>query len=580
MPAVPERMGDGVPLEIALTGSRFRGMALRFAAAQTAVLLLFGPYVANVSTHEYRYRNMWQTRDALFVIGCMAGAAAAAVVVEGLIRLMRRPRLVAVFDHLFVLALGAGVLANLWFCSSRPEGYSIGKLGMETRTLWLLLFGLVGYSLANPGFRLVERCKQFCLIVWPAVILVGIHILCLGTYPSPSDPFPQERTRSTAASIRPARDRMRLQATVSVVSDPSNGAGLAAACPPVYVFVFDGWSYDRTFDNDRVRPDLVNLSRLLKQSTAFRDAHSPGDCTEASMPRLLFQTDKKAVVRSDGVGFDDAGQYIPARRLRSIYSAVDGRGYDTFLVGYSLPYRTWLGPEVGTCRNYRWFESGHDARGKLSVLAYGVIRYWTDPWTSWFYHRRIEKARDEWTLQIHQELKRDVMQLVDRDGMGSFAIIHYPLPHYPYFLGETYGDASPCRLSWVSEDLHGYERNLVHMDGLIGEVIDAMRRSGQWDEAMVVLTSDHAWRDDPDRQTRSASSDLTHVPLIVKFPNQHEGGVFSTRFETRRLKVLVEHALTTAGEIDDLDKLVASAMSVEGSRTGRCGLARAGRVGE
>ena len=114
---------------------------------------------------ETRLLYLWKTIDAAFVLITILAIAGACVAAGEAVRWVGWPRLRRVFEHVFVVTLAAGLMANLWHHTTRPDGYRIAQYGWEIRTLWLLLAVVVGYSWANPGFGLVRRCKQLCLIL-------------------------------------------------------------------------------------------------------------------------------------------------------------------------------------------------------------------------------------------------------------------------------------------------------------------------------------------------------------------------------------------------------------------------------
>ncbi len=132
-------------------------------------------------------------------------------------------------------------------------------------------------------------------------------------------------------------------------------------------------------------------------------------------------------------------------------------------------------------------------------------------------------------------------------GRPTFDFLHLVMPHVPWrFLpsGRLY-DGSPLRfvlpkppensaakMLAVDPAVSLVQRQrlllqLVYTDGLLGQLLDRMARTGLLDEALLVVTADHGeglapsahWRFLDDRN----AADLAWVPLFVKTPGQRSG---------------------------------------------------------
>ncbi len=542
-------------------------LARRLVCAQVVVILLFGPYLANLSTGAELHLRYWRTGDALFLLSALAGFGMVCLLVGELFGPTRRDFLRRLFEHVFVVAVGAGVFANIAFYVP-----AISKHGMPMETAWLALIGLVTYSLATPGSKLVLRAKQLCLILSPILVIVPIHLLRADTYPSESDPLVQTLSDRDPEKPRPDRKGADRSDVIPVRwgNDPPVRESLLAPRPrpsgavPVYMFVFDMWSYERTFDGGRIRAVFPNLKALSKRSIIFHEAHSPGASTIQSMPRLLFDTDLEATYGQGRVGFRRDGKFVSPSELTSLFSTARGRGYHSYFVGFSLPYKLWLGSEVETCRTYRWCQR-HPGDGPLERAGMHLVRamsYWTDPWATTF-HSRFHLALDGvWAIRIHESITADVLYCIRNLPPNTLGFFHHPLPHYPYILNEAGGYRKPLEVGWDYEDPEEYHRALVGMDKAVGEFVSAMKEAGRFDDALLILTSDHGWTFDPNRKppsgarkTGETGTPLTHVPLMVKLPGQRRSISVETRFETRSLRMLIDRVvggMTVPGEIDGL----------------------------
>src|SRR5690606_1336292 len=122
----------------------------------------------------------------------------------------------------------------------------------------------------------------------------------------------------------------------------------------------------------------------------------------------------------------------------------------------------------------------------------------------------------------------------------SVHVIHVLLPHHPYVL--TPWDTKSTD-SWVPDEMPApgepdHERAFAELyalqamqvgavDRMIGELVHHREQQGAWDDALVVVTSDHGVAISPPHFTRSITDatrdEVLRVPLFVKTPGQVRG---------------------------------------------------------
>lgn len=514
-----------------------KATASRFISVLTVVFILAGPYYANLLTPQARRLMIWCVRDTITLLLFTVLLALGCTVIGAAVRRLGRPWLVRITDHLFVAALGAGLLANLHFHTGNRPGYRIAQFGMETRTLWIALAGLIGFSLARQNSRLPWRCRQLCLIVSPAVLILALQMFRAPHFAPGLEPLPPLASGDAYSANTPAR--------------------------PIYLFLLDAWSYDRTYDSDGMpRPVYSNLADLAQQSIVFHRAYSPADNTDESIPRLLFQTDLPVVWEQGQCSFRREGQPLACASMPSIFSLARARGYRTFMVSFCLPTRAWLGQNVGTCRSYPWLSEyrPHSLPAQAGLHLFRVTRYWTDPWSELLNHRLRRWVDDRSALRLYRDMEADIDAIIGRQPSNTLAVFHYPLPHVPFLLdadGQYSARNDPW--AWVWTNAEGYERNLACTDRFIGRLVQAMKRADRFDDALLIFTSDHAWSHDPKRLADAPDHDRRHVPLLLKLPGQDRPCSITQPFETRYLGSMIERILTNERTtIADVEGLVAS----------------------
>lgn len=81
----------------------------------------------------------------------------------------------------------------------------------------------------------------------------------------------------------------------------------------------------------------------------------------------------------------------------------------------------------------------------------------------------------------------------------------------------------------ADNQLQRYLLQVGYVDRMLGQLIDALENSGQWDDALVVIVADHGvsfQAGKPRRQpTPETFDDIARVPLFIKYPGQTEGEI-------------------------------------------------------
>jgi arylsulfatase A-like enzyme len=145
---------------------------------------------------------------------------------------------------------------------------------------------------------------------------------------------------------------------------------------------------------------------------------------------------------------------------------------------------------------------------------------------------------------------KSAIELIDRlEGKPQpfFLFVHYFDPHYAYQRHEKYGFSRPGAGRLVGGEPMGdlrrlrpppdadelqfivdlYDEEVRFCDEAIGELLDALRARGLYDDTLIVLTADHgeefyerSWLG----HTRHLYEELIRVPLAIRLPGGAERG--------------------------------------------------------
>jgi Sulfatase len=134
-------------------------------------------------------------------------------------------------------------------------------------------------------------------------------------------------------------------------------------------------------------------------------------------------------------------------------------------------------------------------------------------------------------------------------GPPTLYFIHVLLPHTPWlYLPDGHARAvaapnAPGRNGelWYNGQLavQAWQRHLLQLgftDRLVGKFLRRLRRTGLWDKALVVVTSDHgvSFRGGDLRRhsTKTNLAELAFTPLFVRVPGQQQGRIVDAHVQT------------------------------------------------
>jgi len=346
--------------------------------------------------------------------------------------------------------------------------------------------------------------------------------------------------------------------------DPADlGAFGSANPPPIVVVVFDEWPLasivrqDGTLDGEL----YPNVARLAADATWYRDTTTTANLTNFAVPALLT-----------GNRPDDGDSADASTHPENLFTLLGGT--------YRLDVTERI---TRLCPTSLCGEDGggveRDGGVDLSDLLAEATQVYADrlhrgdrdePVTDAFVEPdvAVDDARADSTEEDLDDLLDRRPESLDRflDGIQAgeaptLHFLHLLAPHTPHrhlpdghryeadpelraiapLDGSDAGDrrslaAAPARL-----DRQRLQLEVAHVDRLLGDLLDRLQATGLYDDALVVVTSDHGLAFRPGAEARglggggisaAAQPELLWVPLFVKAPGQSEGEVVDTPAET------------------------------------------------
>lgn len=316
----------------------------------------------------------------------------------------------------------------------------------------------------------------------------------------------------------------------------------------LFIFLFDAWSYERTFSPDGAvdLTSMPNLQTFIKGSTLYSGAYSPAIATMHSMPRFLYQRGADEIPHSLMVA--QGGRYWSNKS--TIFDVLDPeRGKPRIAVGFGLDYREMLAHHVDYAESVA---SCHGDRITAGVAGKTKESFLTQ--LAWLKSLPgIGSAAEGWLFSpIVKEYAYEVVQrtfetVADSNVRGGIGFFHYPLPHRPF----VWRDGR--RMPTFPKDAHShkvknYMDNLAGVDHVLGAIVKKLKDTGRYDASTIVMLADHSWKQDPGDGVEGDRDEAViqdfdadpkhrwkHVPLIIKWPHQTTGAFVTNDIFTAEL---------------------------------------------
>jgi hypothetical protein len=316
---------------------------------------------------------------------------------------------------------------------------------------------------------------------------------------------------------------------------------LKAPAIPVVWIVFDELDYGIAFERRPRDLSLPVLDSLRSTSVFATHAQSPGATTSVSVPALLTG---EMLRRTEPLGARDMRLVAADGSTRNLATAstilddMHERGFRTALFGWYFPYARLFG-NVDVVEDFpTQLYADYDG---LFVTLVMQLRSLVE---TLYYSPFGESTAIRHHIAITTGMQRDVIHYL-RDGRnGGFVFLHYPVPHSLNIYDRR------TRTFGANRSVQGgYVDNLALVDRLLGEVRGTMEQAGTWDDALVVVSSDHHLR----VNTFDHVIERQRVPFMVKLPHESAGMTVDAHCETvitRELVLqVVDGRLTTPAQV-------------------------------
>ena len=444
------------------------------------------------------YRNFFEPPPyyRLALILDIAIVTLLALIAHWLVLKTKSTNLKRAFTRVFFLVIGSSLMGTIPVLEEHPTALMVA---------WGVLAGILLVTWIWPRDHFLSPFKRLCLIVSPAGPLVLLQL-----------------------------------ANWAEFSPPPRGSRIAtpnhAPVVPIFVILFDEWSYQRTyFQGDGHAPNLPNFQAFADRAFDFRDARSQDQSTAYSVPHFLFQTRRKLDFRKRRFVLEGDVNLPVTAETPSLLKTARDHGYKTAVAGWHIPYAKLFGDQADVALTPTPWPAVGGFGGSMLRGFTENLRYSYDPVVRIARHVMLfHDAR--WRAS---DLEAKCMRLIDASTPHTFTFFHLPLPHDPFVYQ---ADGSPVLL-YDDYSTTGYVALMEYTDKVLGRLLDRIKRNRAFETALVIVMSDHSWRNEPDPRIAKGLQSLLKVPLLVKWPGQSRGRSFDFPVLTTKAGELIRLAM-------------------------------------
>lgn len=325
----------------------------------------------------------------------------------------------------------------------------------------------------------------------------------------------------------------------SVPSTPGSAQG-----PNVILIIADTLRADHLGSYGSTTTKTPQMDRLAKDGVVFENAFSNSTWTRPSVATIvtsLYPSSHRVMLKTDLLpeGVTTIAETLREGGYRTVGYVTNINVAPSFHFEQGFQEYYYLAPE--------FFFGATDSGSKLAF--YSGMRL----------VRERFFAKEKWVQHYYQDAQTvngGALPWLDRNAGGPFfTLIHYMDPHDPYF-EIPYNGVAIARVDTPNPDpsqrdrmMNLYSSNIEYLDRFVGNVIEALKAAGQYDNTAIALVSDHGeefyehkgwWHG------TTLYDEESRVPIIVKLPNNAKAG---TRVKTPAQLLDVAPTLTSAAGV-------------------------------
>ena len=299
----------------------------------------------------------------------------------------------------------------------------------------------------------------------------------------------------------------------------------------IFIVILDGMNFDVITEDGLIEPETFpNLRGLADDGLWFTDATTNSESTGQSIPGMLT-----SAIGSDSVR-EETGMPIEDFESRNLLRLLDSGAGITIYQNYfnDCFVESFRKCDLGSSENPWDKVSVTNAWDRLPGISLLIFKRRLGTYGKWV----VDGLEARGLLPVQprlferpQKIPSLVSNLKSQERSeieGGVYYVHSPLPHPPYVYDASGQLVNHKNHKWGEGGdflaiYENYRAQAAFADKRVGELITTLKEKGVYDDAVIVITSDHGIRPFSD-----GMDDLkAQIPLIIKVPDVGPGVVES-----------------------------------------------------
>jgi arylsulfatase A-like enzyme len=301
----------------------------------------------------------------------------------------------------------------------------------------------------------------------------------------------------------------------------------SAKTPNIFLIIVDALSAEDMSLFGYPLNTTPNLKRITKDWSVYANAQTPSVCSIGVYPSLI--TGHYPYIMRPFAQYGD--QVHSSNTWTDLFQILKQSGYETYWSGYLPPGFYHTGSGIDSTFGMPYFKQLMDAWFQMKGIRKQYFPY---------IPISVQQPEKYSSTQFDDYRLQQAIQLLKTSQLRSpfFLYLHYDGVHvmpgieWIYPTGSFQGTFSPAEDPKIRLQ---YDEAILNQDYQIDEFIEQLKSIGLYDSSMIIILADHGqvFRQGSLAQcSTEITLNETHVPLLIKYPNQVEGELVTSIVST------------------------------------------------
>lgn len=293
--------------------------------------------------------------------------------------------------------------------------------------------------------------------------------------------------------------------------------------PNIVIITADGLDAQHLSAYGYTRETTPNIDKLLNDSLVAENAFTNSANTAGSLISIYtgkYPTDTRVLFAPDILKNQNTTEHLLSL-LKSINYSSTQFSYPYYADAFDLNVRSGFdyanGRPVNSSGLMNFFSAHFDS--DQSYFIYQISSRLLDRLSHIFYISNmvnLSLLADGNAQEFNDQYKFDTaLQILEQANNPIFIHIHYLGTHGPEFYPKTRKFSANKDVNNQQEyDPDFYDDSIIDFDNSVGQFIDELIKTGQYDKTILIIGSDHGQRFTTNKR----------IPLIIHFPNNEFSG--------------------------------------------------------